>query len=166
MRCEAKAFSPRKFVILGVFVFLYLVFAAQLALAETLLVNFTVAPYAMLELVTPNLAFPPVNPGDTVEATVQVLVRANVSWELRVLGSQAARTEDGAQIEVHSRIYAHDYVGYWEDISSVLTRVIVNHPPTTSEGVLVAIPLRLEGSFNDPPGTYQTQIELTLVPQV
>lgn len=166
MRCEAKAFSPRKFVILGVFVFLYLVFAAQLALAETLLVNFTVAPYAMLELVTSNLAFPPVNPGDTVEATVQVLVRANVSWNLRIFGSRYAETQEGGSVEIASRILVKEYLGAWTGFSDISPYVIVNHPPTTSEGVLVAIPLRLEGSFNDPPGTYQTQIELTLVPQV
>jgi hypothetical protein len=134
------------------------------AAAETLQVSFTVEPYTSLELTESSIAFAPVPPGSSVEQTVQAIVKANVTWELRISGTQSATGPDGSGVMFYSRIYACDFRSVWEDISTVLTRLYTNQPPTDDQGVVVDIPLRFEADFNDPPGTYQTQIQLTLVP--
>lgn len=138
----------------------------QNAAAETVLVSFTVEPYTLLELPEPSISFSPVPPGSSVEQTIKAIVKANVTWELRISGTQSARASDGSTVGISSRIYAYDFRNSWEDISAVTTRICINQPPTDTEGVTVDIPLRLEADYNDPPGTYQTEIQLTLVPMI
>ncbi len=157
----------RVFLLFGLIsVVLSLVCVCNGASAETMLVSFAVEPCAILDLTVSNLVFPPVYPGEVVDEVVQVLVKSNVMWELRVKGSQSAENQDGTVVTVASKIQVYDYLGYWENISDVLARVMVNQAPTDSEGLLIDIPLRLQGDFSDPPGTYLTEIEFTLVPQI
>ncbi len=134
--------------------------------AETMMVSFAIQPSAVLDLVTPSLAFSAVNPGEVVEETVQVLVKSNVSWELRIKGNQSAETEDGSLVAIASRILVLDYLGAWEGLFESAQRILINQSPTNSQGTLVDVSLRLEGDFSDPPGTYGTEIEFTLVPQI
>ncbi len=137
-----------------------------IGVAEKIRVSFTVEPYALLEILTPNLVFPPVNPGEMVEEIVSLLVKANVAWDLRIVGSRSAETEDGTDVDVHSSILVKDHLDMWEKITEISPRIMINQTPTDSDGIPLQIPLRLEADFNDPPGTYETQIEFTLVPQV
>lgn len=136
------------------------------AAAATLDVHFTVEPYTILELPQTSISFAPVPPGSAVEQTVQAVVKANVSWELRISGTQSGRAADGSSVTFNSRIYVLDFFGSWESLETHTQRVTINQPPTDPQGVVVDIPLRLEADFNDPPGTYQTQIQLTLVPLI
>lgn len=140
--------------------------AAGQASAETILVSYTVEPYLLLELTTPSIVFPPVAPGEIVEQTVEAVVKANVPWNLRIVGIQTASTQDGSIIEIASRLLVKNHLDFWEQITAVTSNVVLNHPPTDSSGIQVKIPLRLEGDFNDPPGTYQTELQLILVPQI
>lgn len=140
--------------------------AAGQASAETILVSYTVEPYLLLELTTPSIVFPPVAPGEIVEQTVEAVVKANVPWNLRIVGTLTATTADGSIVDMYSRLSAYSEFGLWEQISGVTSNVVFNHPPTDSSGIQVKIPLRLEGDFNDPPGTYQTELQLILVPQI
>jgi len=68
------------------------------AAAETLQVSFTVEPYTSLELTESSIAFAPVPPGSSVEQTVQAIVKANVTWELRISGTQSATGPDGSGV--------------------------------------------------------------------
>lgn len=146
---------------------LFVLFAAVGCIsAQTVSVSFTVEPYFMIELTTPSITFSSVSPGESVEQSLEALVKSNVPWNLRVEGIQTAETAEGNAVEVASRISIFSYKDSWESISGSSAYFLINHPPTDSSGVRVSIPLKLEGDFRDPPGTYTTEIKVTLVPQV
>lgn len=146
---------------------LFVLFAAVGCIsAQTVSVSFTVEPYFMIELTTPSITFSSVSPGESVEQSLEALVKSNVPWNLRVAGIQTAETAEGNAVEVASRISIFSYKDSWESISGSSAYFLINHPPTDSSGVRVSIPLKLEGDFRDPPGTYTTEIKVTLVPQV
>jgi hypothetical protein len=146
---------------------LFVLFAAVGCIsAQTVSVSFTVEPYFMIELTTPSITFSSVSPGESVEQSLEALVKSNVPWNLRVEGTSTAKRADGTIVEVNSCLYVMREAEIWENISALVSDVIVNHPPTDSSGVRVSIPLKLEGDFRDPPGTYTTEIKVTLVPQV
>lgn len=167
MKLVSTHHLSRVFLLLGLMlVVVTLVCVCTDASAETMLVSFEVQPCAILDLTVANLVFPPVYPGEVVSEVVQVLVKSNVMWELRVKGNQSAETQDGTLVNVTSQIQVFDYLGYWENICEIAPRIVVNQPPTDSEGLIIDIPLRLQGDFSDPPGTYVTEIEFTLVPQI
>lgn len=157
---------PRNYKLLWGFVFLcLLVTSGSVIAAESMMVTFEVQPTAVLELPS-NFVFSPVTPGQTREDVIEVLVKANVSWDLQLSGSQTAQTLDGTDVSVTSAIEVLDHQEDWRKCQSISIYIRTAQPATDSEGTIIAIPVRIQGDFNDPPGTYHTSLEFTLVPQI
>ena len=133
--------------------------------SQSMTLNFEIESSVALELPA-SFDLPPVTPGQTVEASLPVIVKANVEWDLRVVGSQSATDALGQVVVFGSALETRDFLGGWEPITHFAQVICQTEPPTPSEGQEVTVELRMIGDFADPPGIYHTQLDFTLVPQL
>ena len=105
-----------------------------------------------------NLAFGTLSPEQTVQKELELTVWSNVPWDL-----YAAFSGTG---ELPGVLEVQDHRGVWLDVGRSSKVVLWGQPETGRDGSALTIPVRFTSSYSDAPGTYEFQIEFTVVPSL
>lgn len=103
-----------------------------------------------------TLTFAPVGPGQSDVQDVELTVWSNVAWDLSVK-AVGYDPEEGlpGTVEVGAS-------GDWYLLSSETSVIQMSRLPTGAGGAMVSTPFRLQGSYNDAPGSYSFQVQFTV----
>lgn len=127
---------------------------------STGVVTFQIEVTAGFTISSPDhLIFEPVAPGQTTYRELIITVWSNVDWELMV-----ATIGEDMPGGLRGQIEFNRSDGVWAPLGKLAYPVRSNQPLTGPTGSEVTIPFRFTGSFEDTPGNYSFQVELTVVP--
>ncbi|NLM41895.1 MAG: hypothetical protein GX199_06250 [Firmicutes bacterium] len=105
-----------------------------------------------------NLAFGTLSPEQTVQKELELTVWSNVPWDLYV-----DYTGTG---DLPGLLEVQDERGVWLSLGDNSRMVLFDQPETGRDGSALTIPVRFTSSYSDAPGTYEFQIEFTVVPSL
>ncbi len=105
-----------------------------------------------------SLLLPKAAPGQISEGTLDVKVWANAPWIL--MAKMADGGEPGGKFE------CSELWGTWQQLDSIDKAVYESENPTSVDGVELSIPFRFRADYDDAPGEYSVEIELTVVPRI
>ncbi|HHT74322.1 MAG TPA: hypothetical protein GX008_11490, partial [Firmicutes bacterium] len=150
MRCNLRLFR------LGFFCALFLALLGTTAGADGSVTLFVDVKPGLALQVQESLTFPEAGPGQGVEAELDVTVWSNVGWELFVAAS-AVRLDD-MPVTLEGLLEVQTASGYWRFLDEIGRGVLTDQPPTTGDGVTVAVPFRFTPGYGDAPGRYAIQV--------
>ncbi len=126
------------------------------AMAGFVILQVEVVPGFAID-VPESLLLPKAAPGQISEGTLDVKVWANAPWIL-----MAKMGNEGP-----AGIFEHRSIGAsWVELGSAETTVFESENATGVEGREFSIPFRFRADYDDAPGEYSVEIELTVVPRI
>jgi hypothetical protein len=158
MRCNLRLFR------LGFFCALFLALLGTTAGADGSVTLFVDVKPGLALQVQESLTFPEAGPGQGVEAELDVTVWSNVGWGLLV--SARAVQFDDQPVDLEGQLEVRSASGYWRFLDQVEREILTEQPPTTGDGVTVAVPFRFTPGYGDAPGRYAIQVEFTVVSEI
>lgn len=158
MRCNLRLFR------LGFFCALFLALLGTTAGADGSVTLFVDVKPGLALQVQDSLTFPEAGPGQGVEAELDVTVWSNVEWQLRV--AAFAVHLDGVPSDLEGSLEVRSGANFWYVLDGATKALLTEQPPTTGDGVTVAVPFRFTPGYGDAPGRYAIQVEFTVVSEI
>lgn len=123
----------------------------------------TVGEAAEIGLAAGQVVSLSVQPARTAQQTLEVPVRANVPWVLRLEASQPPTLPDGRRLVAAVAWSAPGGEGVVGQTSGA---VVASGSPTGEGGQSVPLTFRCAAGFDDVPGQYAVDVRLVLAPQL
>lgn len=136
--------------------FLFVLFTVGTVTAGIVILQVEVMPGFAID-VPENLIFPATAPGGISEQSLDVTVWANAPWIL-----MARVLQDEGLVGAFEHRSLDDAT--WKTLGPTSTIVFQSSRATGAEGVELSIPFSFRVDYEDDPGDYNVEIELTVVP--
>ncbi len=150
-----------------VFIFIFLCFPLFADVSVDVEVEGYNEPILNLEVSKKHIDFGPVNPElkeKEYNNAVEIIVKANVDWELTVEMVEDLVNENGYKLPDGRLMY--------RSLSPVYKKLYVGDPmllskggPTGENGKVIPIDMKMKVEWGDEAGTYRTVLRYTLSPQ-